>query len=208
MDSLVKRIELFCATGNPGKRREFQQAAGPDVVIRGLPPVPCPEDGKTFEENAKEKALCYSRAAASLAGESRQEIPLVFADDSGLVVDALGGAPGVHSARFAGPNGGDEANNTLLLEKLRGLPPSERTARFVCCIALTRGGNLHEMFRAEVVGVILDRPVGTGGFGYDPLFFDPVLGKSFAQLTPSEKWRASHRGRAFRKMLAWLRDLA
>ena len=200
----MKRIELFCATSNPGKQREFQQAAGPDVVIRGLPPVPCPEDGQTFEENAQTKALCYGHAAASLASESRQEVPLVFADDSGLVVEALGGSPGVHSARFAGPNADDEANNALLLEKLKGLPPSERSARFVCCIALTREGNLLEMFRAEAAGVILDRPVGEGGFGYDPLFFDPELGKSFAQLAPSEKWRASHRGRAFRKMLAWL----
>ena len=204
----MKLIELFCATSNPGKQREFQQAAGPNVVIRGLAPLHCPEDGRTFEENAKAKALCYGGAAASLASESRKEAPLVFADDSGLVVDALGGAPGVHSARFAGPNGGDEANNTLLLEKLKGLPPSERTACFVCCVALTRGNNLLEMFRAEAVGVILDRPVGAGGFGYDPLFFDPELGRSFAQLAQSEKWRASHRGRAFRKMLAWLRDLA
>ncbi len=204
----MKRIELFCATSNPGKQREFQQAAGPDVVIHRLPPVPCPEDGETFEENAKAKALCYSHAAASVAGESRQEARLVFADDSGLVVDALGGAPGVHSARFAGPNAGDEANNVLLLEKLSGLPPSERTARFVCCIALTRGGSPLEMFRAEVGGIILERPIGEGGFGYDPLFFDPELGKSFAQLAASEKWGASHRGKAFRKMLAWLRDSA
>ena len=200
----MKRIELFCATSNPAKQREYQQAAGRDVVIRGLPPVPCPEDGQTFEENAQAKALCYGHAAASLASEQHREAPLVFADDSGLVVEALGGAPGVHSARFAGPNADDEANNALLLEKLKGLPPSERSARFVCCIALTREGNLLEMFRAEAAGGILDRPVGEGGFGYDPLFFDPELGKSFAQLAPSEKWRASHRGRAFRKMLAWL----
>ena len=200
----MKRIALFCATSNPSKQREYQQAAGRDVVIRGLPPVPCPEDGQTFEENAQAKALCYGHAGASPASEQHREAPLVFADDSGLVVEALGGAPGVHSARFAGPNASDEANNALLLEKLKGLRPSERTARFVCCIALTREGNLLEMFRAEAAGVILDRPVGEGGFGYDPLFFDPELGKSFAQLAPSEKWRASHRGRAFRKMLAWL----
>ena len=204
----MKPIELFCATSNPGKRREFQQAAGPDVVIRGLPPVPCPEDGETFEENAKAKALCYGRSVGSPAGESRREAPLVFADDSGLVVEALGGAPGVHSARFAGPNIGDEANNALLLEKLKGLPSSGRTARFVCCIALTRGGNLLEMFRAEVRGIILEGPVGEGGFGYDPLFFDPELGKSFAQLSLAEKWRVSHRGKAFRKMLVWLPNLA
>ena len=204
----MKLIKLFCATSNAGKQREFQQAAGRDVVIRWLPPLPCPEDGETFEENAKAKALCYGRSAASPASESRRDAPLVFADDSGLVVDALGGEPGVRSARFAGPNAGDEANNALLLHKLKGLPPSERTARFVCCIALTREDLLLEMFRAEAVGFILDRPVGEGGFGYDPLFFDPLFGKSFAQLAPSEKWRASHRGRAFRKMLAWLRNRA
>ena len=204
----MKLIELFCATANPGKQREFQQAAGPDLVIRGLAPLPCPEDGETFEENAKAKALCYGRSAASPASEQHREAPLIFADDSGLVVDALGGEPGVRSARFAGPNAGDEANNALLLEKLRGLPPSERTARFVCCIALTREHHLLEMFRAEAVGVILDRPVGQGGFGYDPLFFDSLLGRSFAQLAPSEKWGVSHRGRAFRKMLVWLRNRA
>ena len=204
----MKRIELFCATSNPGKQREYQQAAGRDVVIRGLPPLPCPEDGETFEENAQAKALCYGRTVASPASEQRREAPLVFADDSGLVVEALGGAPGVHSARFAGPNASYKANNALLLEKLKGLPSSERTARFVCCIALTREDHLLEMFRAEVRGIILEGPVGEGGFGYDPLFFDPELGKSFAQLSSAEKWRASHRGRAFRKMLAWSRNLA
>ncbi len=204
----MKLIELFCATSNPGKQREFQQAAGPDVVMRGLPPLPCPEDGETFEENAEAKALCFGRSAASAASESPRQAPLVFADDSGLVVDALAGEPGVRSARFAGPDADDESNNTLLLEKLKGLPPSERTARFVCCMALTRRGKLLEIFRAEAVGVILDRPVGEAGFGYDPLFFYAELGKSFAQLSAPEKWRVSHRGRAFRKMLAWLRNRA
>ncbi len=200
----MKRIELFCATSNAGKQREFQQAAGPNVVIRGLPPLPCPENGETFEENAKAKALCYSHSAASAGSESPGQAPLVFADDSGLVVDALGGEPGVRSARFAGPDADDQANNALLLEKLKGLSPSERTARFVCCIALVGEDDLLQVFRAGAEGIILERPVGVAGFGYDPLFFDPALGKSFAQLAPSEKWRVSHRGRAFRKMLAWL----
>ena len=173
-----------------------------------MPSLPCPEDGETFEENAGAKALCYSRSAASAASESQRQAPLVFADDSGLVVDALGGEPGVRSARFAGPDADDQGNNALLLEKLKALPPSKRTARFVCCIALACKDDLLGVFRADAEGIILERPVGEAGFGYDPLFLDPLLGKSFAQLAPSEKWRVSHRGEAFRKMLAWLRNRA
>lgn len=199
----MKQVELFCGSGNLSKQREFQRACGPGVTIQKLPPVPCPENGKTFEENAKTKALCYGRVVA-VAGVLPKQEPLVFADDSGLVVEALGGAPGIHSARFSGPNASDEANNSLLLQKLKGIPWNKRSARFVCCIALTTGGKLLAVFRAEVAGIILAQPIGQGGFGYDPLFFNPTLKKSFAQLDPLEKWDASHRGKAFKKMLAWL----
>jgi len=133
-------MRLYCATGNPGKLREFRLAArhfpvgieqAPD--FRAIPP--CVEDGATFQENAAIKALHYARYAGGL----------VFADDSGLVVDALGGAPGVYSARYAGPQASDEANNRLLLENLRGA--ADRTARFVCAIALAEGGELRGTFR-------------------------------------------------------------
>ena len=197
------RRELWCATSNAGKLREFQHAAGQDFLLQGLPPQPCPEEGRTFEENAVSKALCYSQALdGGPTGASR----LVFADDSGLEVDALGGAPGVLSARFAGPGADDEANNRLLLAKLDGLPVAERAARFVCCIALCRQGLLLRTFHGEARGRILERPLGSGGFGYDPLFYFPPLEKTFAQLSPEEKGRHSHRGQAFRKMLEWIRQ--
>lgn len=193
-------LRLYCATSNPGKLFEFQQAAGEGVEIHGLPPVPCPETGATFEENAVSKALCYS---AALQG-APNNATLLFADDSGLAVDALDGAPGIHSARFAGPGAGDAANNALLLAKLDGVPRPLRTARFVCCIALSQGGRVIRTFRGEVSGIILSQGRGGGGFGYDPLFYLPELGYTFAELTPRQKWMHSHRGQAFEQMLAWL----
>jgi XTP/dITP diphosphohydrolase len=200
-------IRLYCATGNAAKLREFRLAAGPDVEILPLAACDCPEHGTTFEENAVAKALCYSRAAS--AAEPGSEAPaLVFADDSGLVVDALGGAPGVYSARYAGPGATDEANNALVLERLAGVTAEKRTARFVCWIALARGNEVLRTFSGKVEGRILEKQSGTGGFGYDPLFFFDPLGKTLAEVTPEEKWQYSHRGQAFRRMLAWVRRLA
>jgi XTP/dITP diphosphohydrolase len=129
----------------------------------------------------------------------------VFADDSGLVVDALAGAPGIYSARFAGPDADDQSNNTLLLDKLRGVETSRRTARFVCTIALAQAGKVLRTFTGSAEGRILEAPVGTNGFGYDPLFYFPELDKGFAELPPEVKWAHSHRGKAFRAMLEWLR---
>jgi XTP/dITP diphosphohydrolase len=117
-------------------------------------------------------------------------------------VDALGGAPGVHSARFSGPHSTGEANNRLLLEKLRGV--ANRTARFVCVIALVEGQRLRGVFRGEVPGVILDEPRGSAGFGYDPLFYSPALGLTFGEASTGEKFSLSHRGQALRAMLAAL----
>lgn len=194
-------LVLYCATGNQGKLREFRQAAGDGVEIRPYGPLPCPETGATFEANAVQKALCYGKSLA----EGLEEAPLVFADDSGLVVDALGGAPGVLSARFAGEGAADEANNALLLEKLRGVPDEGRTARFVGVIALARGSQPLAAFHGAAEGRIVHEPEGAGGFGYDPLFYFPPRGVTFASLTAAEKWRHSHRGQAFRKMLDWLR---
>lgn len=198
-------LDLFCATSNKGKLLEFRQASGEDVVIQGLPPVACAEDGRSFADNAVAKAICYAQSLRGKPGKFSERPPLVFADDSGLEVDALNGAPGIHSARFAGSDADDAANNKLLIEKLHSVPLPQRTARFVCCIALTRVGTLIKTFRADVKGTILEEARGKGGFGYDSLFYLPALEATFAELTPEKKWLHSHRGQAFREMLDWLR---
>ena len=188
---------LYCATGNAGKLREFRLAADSGKVEMELLPdfrqLPAAvEDGATFEENAIKKALHYGPHAAGL----------LFADDSGLEVDALGGAPGVYSARFSGPNATDESNNRLLLERLHGA--ANRNARFVCAIALVEGARVVGVYHGSVAGVILDEPRGSGGFGYDPLFYCPAFGCTFAEATGEQKLSLSHRGQAARTMLASL----
>jgi len=190
--------KLYCATGNAGKVREFRMAAlhAPVEIellagYKQLPP--CVEDGATFEENAVRKARHYAPFAPG---------PL-FADDSGLEVDALSGAPGVYSARFSGPGATDESNNRLLLQELRGV--SNRGARFVCAIALVDRGGVVGVYRGEVEGFIIDEARGSGGFGYDPLFFCPAFGCTFGEATAEQKFSLSHRGRALRAMLADLR---
>ncbi len=189
-------LTLYCGTANPGKLREFQLAAGADLRIEPSKPLDCPETGDTFEANARQKALCY---AASLPTSA-----LVFVDDSGIEVDALGGAPGVYSARFAGPNADDAANNRLLLDKLRGVSAAQRTARYVCVIALAQGDRVIDTFRATAEGWIVDQPAGKQGFGYDPYFYFPATACRFAELDPAIKWKHSHRGKAFRLMLQHL----
>ena len=190
-------LELICATSNQHKLLEFQNAAGGDVFVRGCCRRECPETGATFEANALEKAMCYASA---------ETVEWLFADDSGIEVDALGGAPGVLSARFAGPECDDRANNRLLLRQLGNVPAHKRTARFVCSIALVRDGEPIATFRGEVEGRILRRHSGRRGFGYDPLFHYPPLGKSFGRLSSESKWMHSHRGKAYRAMLAWIRE--
>ncbi len=155
---------------------------------------PCVEDGRTFEENARQKALHFSKCAEGT----------IFADDSGISVEALGGAPGVHSARFAGPAASDEANNRKLLEALRGVPVAERAVQYVCVIALAQQGKLLTVLEGRADGMILDQARGRGGFGYDPLFFYAPLGKTFAELSTEEKFEVSHRGAAFRKLLDYM----
>lgn len=192
-------MTVRCATGNAGKLAEFRMAAAAlgrqDIEILpldGLKNLPgCEENGATFEENAVKKALHYSAFCEEM----------LFADDSGLEVDALGGAPGVRSARFS-PEGTDEANNRLLLEKLAGA--ADRRARFVCVIALARQGRLLATFRGSAEGVILQAPAGTRGFGYDPLFYYPPLGRTFAELDEETKMRVSHRGAALRQLFDYL----
>jgi XTP/dITP diphosphohydrolase len=191
-------IQLCCATSNPGKLREFRCAAqglGPLQPVRiellanfrDLPGVV--EDGLTFGANAMIKASHYSRHHAGL----------LFADDSGLVVDALDGAPGIYSARFSGPGATDQSNNQLLLEKMRGL--EDRRAHFVCVIALAERGRILGLYMGSVNGVILDEPRGSRGFGYDPLFLYEPLGRTFGELEDGAKFSISHRGQALRRML-------
>lgn len=188
---------LFCATSNAGKLAEFQAAAPPALRIAAAGPFDCPETGDSFEENASQKALCYARHMTEL----------VFADDSGLEVGLLGGAPGIHSARYAGPHATDQQNRARLLDDLRraGAGPGSRPrARFVCVLALARAGRLLSTFRGSADGEILEAPRGDGGFGYDPLFFFPPLQATFAEIDNHRKFACSHRGNAFRSLLAWL----
>lgn len=161
--------------------------------LPGLQSIAPPEEnGRTFEENAVLKARYYSRYTSEL----------VLADDSGLAVDALEGAPGILSARFAGPGASDTQNNDLLLSRLTGV--KERAARFVCVIALAQRGATIETFRGEVAGELIKTTQGKGGFGYDPLFFYPPLNKTFAELTAEQKLTVSHRGRALRQLFIYL----
>jgi XTP/dITP diphosphohydrolase len=152
------------------------------------------ENAPTFAENAAGKALHYSRLCEGL----------VFADDSGLVVPALGGAPGVLSARFAGPGASSAERNAKLLHELQGKNEREREAYFVCAIALAERGRAKAIVTARVDGEILEAPRGTQGFGYDPVFYVSELGKGFAEISAEQKNEFSHRGRAFRKLLAFL----
>jgi XTP/dITP diphosphohydrolase len=198
-------IRVFIATSSPGKLRDFAGAAaahGVEVAaLPGFASLPAvDEDGATFEANARKKAKHYSRLAP---GE------LVLADDSGLEVEALGGAPGVRSARYAADPGQkqyagqDAANNARLLRELKNVADGQRSARFVCVIAAARDGCALAVFRGEAQGTILCELRGEGGFGYDPLFHSPEAGKTFAELSAGEKAAVSHRGRAFCKFLEW-----
>lgn len=202
---------ILLATSNPGKLRDFAGAAEPlGIAIANIPNFSSlpevVEDGATFEENARKKAESYSVA---VPGE------LVLADDSGLEIDALGGAPGIHSARYAADqphkaecNTDDAVNNARVLRELEGIPEQRRTARFVCVLAAARDGHTLHTFRGTAEGVILDAPRGNNGFGYDPLFFFPAIEKTFAQLDAEEKSHYSHRGAAFRAFLAWYRTFS
>lgn len=200
-------VKLFLASSNPGKLGEFRSLTEADragvvgalaarAEIELLPGfdslAPFEEGAPTFAENAAGKALHYSRQ-----GEG-----LVFADDSGLVVPALCGAPGVHSARYAGPGATNADRIAKLLGELRGNKGAEREAYFVCAIALAERGRAIAVVSARVDGEILESTRGDGGFGYDPVFYFPALKKTFAELLPEEKNQISHRGKAFRKLLA------
>jgi XTP/dITP diphosphohydrolase len=202
---------ILIATSNTGKLCDFAGAASRHGVetagIPGFASLPAVvEDGLTFEANARKKAEAYSRY---VPGE------IVVADDSGLEIDALNGAPGVHSARYSAPelqnkephqtdaNTDDEANNARVLRELKNVPSERRTGRFVCVLAAARDGKTLATFLGIAEGVLLDAPRGRNGFGYDPLFYFPQIQKTFAELTPEEKSKYSHRGAAFRRLLDW-----
>jgi len=193
---------LLVASSSAGKLRELGHAlarSGIEVVgLETLPdPTPVEETSRTFEENARLKAEAFS---------SRTDLP-VLADDSGIEVDALGGAPGVESARFGGPGLDDQARNRLLLRRLReagAREPEQRTARFRCVLAVARAGRILATFDGVVEGRILEEPRGDNGFGYDPLFFHAPSGCTTAELSTAEKQAVSHRGRAIAAFLSAL----
>jgi len=198
MTSVGAAKKLYLASGNPGKLREFRalaDAAHSSLELDLLPQYNAlpefPETAETFAENAAGKALYYSRACSHM----------VFSDDSGLVVPALGGEPGVHSARYAGVGASNDQKIAKLLEALRGKKGAERSAYFVCVIAVAQFGRVIAVVSGKVDGEILEAPRGTGGFGYDPVFYFPALGKTFAELPAHEKNARSHRGNAFRRLI-------
>lgn len=189
--------KLIIASRNAKKLAELQKILSPKgiatVPVSEYPDLPeIEETGSTFKENSALKAETICR----LTGEA------VLADDSGLMVDALDGAPGVYSARFSGENATDEKNNLLLLEKLAGLPSAKRTAKFVCVIALALPEKQTRFYCGETMGRIIEELSGDGGFGYDPLFLSDDLGCTFAQASCEQKNRISHRGRALEQFMA------
>lgn len=199
---------ILVATSNPGKIAEIRAMLGDDLRWLGLAEfgalAEIPEDGATFAENARNKALGYAKATGLWT----------IADDSGLVVDALGGAPGVKSARFSGerPKDADRKlidrrNMAKVLELLAGVPKEQRTARFVCCLCLASPEKVLLETEGKLEGLITDGPIGENGFGYDPIFFVPHLGKTVAQLSREEKNAISHRGSAIRKLRPLLDEL-
>jgi XTP/dITP diphosphohydrolase len=198
---VYKKIELLIATTNPGKVSEIQSCIGPEFILHNLKQFSSlqeiEEDGKTFEENARKKAIGYSKATGHIT----------LADDSGLVIDALNGAPGVKSARFSGeklPNEErtliDHRNIKKVLDLLKSVPPEKRTARFVCCMCIAKKDTILIETKGILEGIITDKEIGSNGFGYDPIFFVPSLNKTIAQLTQEQKNSISHRGQAIRKL--------
>jgi XTP/dITP diphosphohydrolase len=203
-----EKIKILIATGNPGKIVEIRAMLDADVQWLGLadlqPMDEIAEDGTTFAENARRKAFGYAKATGLWT----------LADDSGLVIDALGGAPGVKSARFSGEKPKD-ADRTLIdhrniaktLELLKDVPQDKRTARFVCRLCLANPEQVLIETEGTLEGLITDKEIGQNGFGYDPIFFVPHLNKTVAQLTAEEKNAISHRGNAIRRLKPLLDEL-
>ncbi|WP_303721090.1 XTP/dITP diphosphatase [Malonomonas rubra] len=196
-------IKLLVATGNQGKLREIRRLLeGSGVEVVGLDQFPeapdVVEDGDTFEANARKKAL----EMAQFSGY------LTLADDSGLTVAALHGAPGVHSARYAGEQGNDAANNAKLLAEMSDIADEKRQAEFNCVMALAVPAGDCQVFAGKVSGLIMRGERGDGGFGYDPLFMVPEYGKTMAELPLDIKNRISHRGAALKQVLPVLQQMA
>ena len=192
--------KILLGSKNKGKIQEFQEAFQDSQIeilsLNDFSDCPdAPETGNSFEENASQKALFYQEFTG---------LPSL-ADDSGIEVDALGGAPGIYSARYAGEPANDSANNQKLLENLEGIPSEKRTGRFVCVLALAKNGQIVQLSRGTAEGIVLEAPQGENGFGYDPLFFVPNLKKTMAELSITEKRQISHRGEALRKFVAWFK---
>lgn len=195
----MTEVGFLVASTNRGKIREIRQLLGglPFKIFSledVFPGLVCRERGQTFIDNARTKSLCC---------RNRWE-GFVLGEDSGLEIEALGGAPGVLSARFSSPGPTDEKNNQKVLRLLRDVPTERRKARFVCALVLSRKGRIIREIRADVRGRIASEPKGSRGFGYDPIFTYPPLRKTFAELEPEEKNRVSHRGRALRKLRKFL----
>ena len=209
-------MQLLLATRNAHKTREFRELLGHDfevIDLRSFPEIAISEEiGQTFEENARLKAIAASQLRHSSRAEDRPAFAnrqsgsdlrrgrhlLVIADDSGLEVDALAGAPGIYSARYAGENASDVENIDQLLRELRArnVDGKERSARFRCVIALAKNGKLRGTFEGVVEGTVVDPPRGTGGFGYDPVFQPDGFGQTFAEMAPELKNKISHRAKA------------
>lgn len=188
---------MLLASSNPGKLCEYNELVENSRVELSLLPrftelEPFEESAPTFAENAAGKAIHYSKFTEQM----------VLADDSGLVVPALGGEPGVRSARYAGPNATDSDRIQKLLRAMENKDGADRRARFVCVIAIAQRGCVLAVVSDFAEGVISREPRGTNGFGYDPIFFFPVLGRTYAEISPEDKNRLSHRGKAFREVLA------
>lgn len=194
--------DVLLATTNPGKVREVRALLrGEPVTLRTLadvPPLPEPEEtGETFAANARQKALYYAAATPGL----------VVSEDSGLVIDALGGEPGVRSARYLGAGTAYDVRFAEILRRLQDVPEAQRTARFVCALAAVEAGEVRFETEGGVEGRIALAPSGQGGFGYDPIFFYPPLGCTLAEAGNDAKDRVSHRGQAFAAFARWLHDL-
>jgi XTP/dITP diphosphohydrolase len=203
-------VTVVIATTNRDKLREIRALlAGAPIVLRSLadyPPVAEPQEtGSTFEENARSKAAAYAAALRASLGRDA----LIVAEDSGLVVDALDGAPGVQSARFLGPGASYQDRFAEIARRLAARPAAPRTARFVCAlVACDRDGRVRFESRGTVEGEIAVAPSGDGGFGYDPIFFYPPYGRTLAELSSDDKRAVAHRGHAFRAFAKWVVEAA
>jgi len=196
-------LHLLAATKNRGKLKEIEKlfsSSSIRVKLYFLPDfhitVDCLETGKTFIENAEQKSRFYGKLVPDM---------YTVGEDSGLVVEALNGGPGIYSSRYSGPGATEEKNIVKLLEQLQGI--ENRKAKFVTAVCLSKNGQVIQTFTGEVEGIIIDEKRGSGGFGYDPVFYYPPLKKTFAELTTEEKNQISHRARAFQKLREFLESL-